>query len=104
MSTLSHRHARQPGSAVSSAVDTGPVPNDGAVLPDLRNTTTRLSRSQLVDFTLAGVAMNEVGSASSVLTAVQQLAAAIGVAVLGTIFFPRLWALTGASSSGWWFW
>jgi EmrB/QacA subfamily drug resistance transporter len=44
---------------------------------------------QLFDVTLAGVAMDEVGSASGVLTAVQQLAAAIGVAVLGTIFFSR---------------
>ena len=47
------------------------------------------SFGKLFDFTLAGVAMNEVGSASGVLTAVQQLAAAIGVAVLGTIFFSR---------------
>jgi predicted MFS family arabinose efflux permease len=47
------------------------------------------SVGKLFDFTLAGVAMNEVGSASGVLTAVQQLAAAIGVAVLGTIFFSR---------------
>jgi EmrB/QacA subfamily drug resistance transporter len=47
------------------------------------------SFGKLFDFTLAGVAMNEVGSASGVLTAVQQLAAAVGVAVLGTIFFSR---------------
>ncbi len=42
---------------------------------------------QLFDFTLAGVGLDEVGSASGVLEAVQQLSSAIGVAVLGTIFF-----------------
>jgi EmrB/QacA subfamily drug resistance transporter len=45
------------------------------------------SLGQLFDFILAGVAMDEVGSASGVLEAVQQLASAIGVAALGTIFF-----------------
>ncbi len=45
---------------------------------------------QLFDIILAGVAMDEVGSASGVLNAVQQLASALGVAVLGTIFFSRL--------------
>ncbi|HEY2318496.1 MAG TPA: MFS transporter [Solirubrobacteraceae bacterium] len=47
---------------------------------------------QLFDIILAGVAMEEVGSASGVLNAVQQLASALGVAVLGTIFFARLTA------------
>ena len=42
---------------------------------------------QLFDFILAGVGMGEVGSASGVLEAVQQLSSALGVAVLGTIFF-----------------
>ncbi len=45
------------------------------------------SMGQLFDFILAGVGMEEVGSASGVLEAVQQLASALGVAVLGTIFF-----------------
>ena len=45
------------------------------------------SIGQLFDFILAGVRMNEVGSASGVLEAVQQLSSALGVAVLGTIFF-----------------
>jgi EmrB/QacA subfamily drug resistance transporter len=45
------------------------------------------SIGQLFDFILAGVGMNEVGSASGVLEAVQQLSSAIGVAALGTIFF-----------------
>ncbi|HEY5429300.1 MAG TPA: MFS transporter [Solirubrobacteraceae bacterium] len=47
---------------------------------------------QLFDIILAGVAMDEVGSASGVLNAVQQLASALGVAVLGTIFFSHLTA------------
>jgi predicted MFS family arabinose efflux permease len=48
------------------------------------------SFGQLFDFILAGVAMDEVGSASGVLNAVQQLAAALGVAVLGTVFFSHI--------------
>ena len=52
-----------------------------------------LSFGQLFDFVLAGVAMEQVGSASGVLNAVQQLGNALGVAVLGTIFFSKL---TGA--------
>ena len=48
------------------------------------------SIGQLFDFILAGVGMNEVGSASGVLEAVQQLSSALGVAVLGTIFFSAL--------------
>jgi len=46
-----------------------------------------ISMGQLFDFILAGVGMDEVGSASGVLEAVQQLSSAIGVASLGTIFF-----------------
>jgi hypothetical protein len=46
-----------------------------------------LSMGQLFDFILAGVGMDEVGSASGVLEAVQQLSTAVGVAGLGTIFF-----------------
>jgi EmrB/QacA subfamily drug resistance transporter len=45
------------------------------------------SIGQLFDFILAGVGMDEVGSASGVLEATQQLANALGVAALGTIFF-----------------
>ncbi len=45
------------------------------------------SIGQLFDFIMAGVGMDEVGSASGVLEAVQQLSSALGVAVLGTIFF-----------------
>jgi MFS family permease len=46
-----------------------------------------LSLPPLFDFILAGVAGHEVGSASGVLNAVQQLGAALGIAVLATIFF-----------------
>jgi EmrB/QacA subfamily drug resistance transporter len=45
------------------------------------------SIGQLFRFVLTSVNMNEVGSASGVLEAVQQLSTALGVAVLGTIFF-----------------
>jgi predicted MFS family arabinose efflux permease len=46
-----------------------------------------ISMGQLFDFILAGVSMDEVGSATGVVEAMQQLASAVGVAVLGTIFF-----------------
>jgi MFS family permease len=45
------------------------------------------SIGQLFQFILSSVTMEEVGSASGVLEAVQQLSTALGVAVLGTIFF-----------------
>ncbi len=41
----------------------------------------------LFDFVLAGVDDDEVGSASGVLNAMQQLGGAIGIAVIGTVFF-----------------
>jgi EmrB/QacA subfamily drug resistance transporter len=45
------------------------------------------SIGQLFRFILSSVSMEEVGSASGVLEAVQQLSTSLGVAVLGTIFF-----------------
>jgi EmrB/QacA subfamily drug resistance transporter len=45
------------------------------------------SIGQLFQFILNSVSMEEVGSASGVLEAVQQLSTALGVAVLGTVFF-----------------
>ena len=45
------------------------------------------SFGQLFQFILTSVTMEEVGSASGVMEAVQQLSSALGVAVLGTIFF-----------------
>ncbi len=46
-----------------------------------------ISMGQVFDFILAGVSMDEVGSATGVVEAMQQLASAVGIAVLGTIFF-----------------
>ncbi len=46
--------------------------------------------SPLFDFILAAVTDREVGSASGVLNAVQQLGGAIGVAAIGTVFFSAL--------------
>jgi EmrB/QacA subfamily drug resistance transporter len=46
-----------------------------------------MSIGQLFRFILSSVSMDEVGSASGVLEAAQQLSTALGVAVLGTIFF-----------------
>jgi EmrB/QacA subfamily drug resistance transporter len=51
-----------------------------------------LSVAPLFDIVLASVSDEETGSASGVLNALQQLAGAIGVAVLGTIFFAALGA------------
>jgi EmrB/QacA subfamily drug resistance transporter len=45
------------------------------------------SFGQLFQFVLTSVSMDEVGSASGVMEAVQQLSTALGVAILGTIFF-----------------
>jgi predicted MFS family arabinose efflux permease len=46
-----------------------------------------MSIGQLFDFIVSGVSMDEVGSASGVLEAAQQVSSAAGVAVLGTIYF-----------------
>jgi MFS family permease len=48
------------------------------------------SIGQLFRFILTSVRMEEVGSASGVLEAVQQLSTSLGVAVLGTVFFSVL--------------
>jgi hypothetical protein len=41
---------------------------------------------QIIQFVIAAVSMNEVGSASGVMEASQQLSTSLGVAVLGAIF------------------
>jgi hypothetical protein len=46
--------------------------------------------SPLFDFILASVTDAETGSASGVLNAVQQLAGALGIAAIGTLFFSTL--------------
>jgi hypothetical protein len=48
------------------------------------------SIGQLFQFILASVSMDEVGSASGVLEATQQLSTSLGVAVLGTVFLTSL--------------
>jgi hypothetical protein len=45
------------------------------------------SIGQVFQFILTSVTMDEIGSASGVLAAVQQLSTSLGVAVLGTSFF-----------------
>ncbi|WP_030166790.1 MFS transporter [Spirillospora albida] len=49
----------------------------------------------LFDIIVADVADHEVGSASAALESIQQLAATLGVAVLGTVFFAALGGETG---------
>jgi EmrB/QacA subfamily drug resistance transporter len=49
-----------------------------------------LVAGSLFGFILAAVADDEVGSASGILNALQQLASAVGIAVLGTVFFGAL--------------
>ena len=53
----------------------------------LAGTGAGTSFAQLFGFVLGSVNMDEVGSASGVLEATQQLSTSFGVAVLGTIFF-----------------
>jgi MFS family permease len=48
---------------------------------------TGLTMAPMFDVVLAGVSAREVGSAGGVLTAIQQLGGAVGIAVLGTVFF-----------------
>jgi predicted MFS family arabinose efflux permease len=64
-----------------------------------------LAIAPLFSVVLAGVADDEVGTASGVLNALQQLGGAVGVAVLGTIFFDRVEAdggfLTGMRAVSW---
>jgi len=52
------------------------------------------------DIVLAGVEPHETGSAGGTLTAIQQLGASLGVAVLGTIFFGLLGAPSAAHPDG----
>jgi EmrB/QacA subfamily drug resistance transporter len=53
----------------------------------LAGTGAGISFAQLFGFVLNSVNMDEVGSASGILEASQQLSTSLGVAVLGTIFF-----------------
>ncbi len=58
------------------------------------------SFSPFFDLVLAGVAEHEAGSASGVLTAVQQLGGAFGIAVLGTVFFHVVGSSGAATEVG----
>lgn len=49
-----------------------------------------LTMAPFFDIVLAGVSPEESGSASGTLTAVQQVGGALGIAVLGTVFFSRV--------------
>ena len=59
-----------------------------------------LTMAPFFDIVLAGVDDKESGSASGVLTAVQQLGGAFGIAVLGTVFFNALTASTATTQIG----
>jgi EmrB/QacA subfamily drug resistance transporter len=63
----------------------GPWPLAPALL--LGGVGTGLTMAPMFDIVLAGVSAREVGSAGGVLTAIQQLGGAVGIAVLGTVFF-----------------
>ncbi|WP_328304470.1 MFS transporter (plasmid) [Streptomyces sp. NBC_00435] len=52
----------------------------------------------LFDIILAGVDDTEVGSASGLLSATQQLGSAVGVAILGTVFFGLLGGASGPAA------
>jgi EmrB/QacA subfamily drug resistance transporter len=58
------------------------------------------SFSPFFDLVLAGVEEHEAGSASGVLTAVQQLGGAFGIAVLGTIYFHVVGSSDATSQVG----
>jgi EmrB/QacA subfamily drug resistance transporter len=60
-----------------------------------------LAVAPLFNVVLAGVADDEVGSASGVLNALQQLGGAVGIAVLGTVFFGSTGLLDGVRRTGW---
>ena len=55
--------------------------------------------SPLVDLVLSGVPRDDAGSASGLLNTVQQLGVALGIALIGTIFFDRLAALLGTRTA-----
>jgi EmrB/QacA subfamily drug resistance transporter len=59
-----------------------------------------LTMAPFFDIVLAGVDDREAGSAAGVLTAVQQLGGAFGIAVLGTTFFHALTVSDAASRIG----
>ncbi|WP_113703856.1 MFS transporter [Nonomuraea lactucae] len=64
-----------------------------------------LTMAPFFDIVLAGVEPHESGSASGTLTAIQQLGAALGTAVIGTLFFDlleRRWSFGSAMQAAVW--
>ncbi|MDQ6657865.1 MAG: MFS transporter [Actinomycetota bacterium] len=59
-----------------------------------------MTMAPFFDIVLAGVDEHETGSASGTLTAVQQIGGALGVAVIGTLFFSVLEHTTASSQVG----
>jgi hypothetical protein len=57
-----------------------------------------LSAPILVNVVLAGIPGRQAGAAGGILSTVNQIGGAVGVAVLGTVFFDAL--TTGATSTG----
>jgi hypothetical protein len=53
----------------------------------------------LFDIVLGGVEDREVGSATGALTAIEQLGATLGIAILGTVFFSIVGAAPTAQSA-----
>jgi EmrB/QacA subfamily drug resistance transporter len=71
-------------------VGNGPTPWQLAPALIVTGVGMGLLMAPFFDIVLAGVDSRESGSASGTLTAIQQLGGALGVAVLGTIFFSAL--------------
>jgi EmrB/QacA subfamily drug resistance transporter len=59
-----------------------------------------LTMAPFFDIVLAGVSPEESGSASGTLTSVQQIGGALGIAILGTVFFGRVENGTGVPTPG----
>jgi hypothetical protein len=59
-----------------------------------------LTMAPFFDIVLAGVSPAESGSASGTLTSVQQIGGALGIAILGTVFFGRVENGTGVPTPG----
>lgn len=89
------------GVAVTLAMTDGPV-NAWTLAPatGVIGFGFGLVMAPFFDIAIAGVADHEIGSASGLLNATQQLAGALGVAVLGTMFFARAESGGHAAQSG----
>src|SRR5918996_760485 len=77
-------------SAIEASLTSAPYALGGFVGSAIGGMTMGMVFVPLFDIILAGVADHEVGSASGVLQALQQLGMSLGVAGLGTLFFGLL--------------